>query len=120
MLSEISVGFWCKREVGLMISSMNQPPPLHAPSLFPGRHFDRTVIVPRVRRYITSKASFRDLVGMTAERGVDVPHTTILRWVQCYVPGFGRRRRRYARPAGASWRVDETHIRVHGRRTYPH
>lgn len=52
------------------------------------------------------------------ERGVDVSHTTILRWVQCYVPEFEKRWRRYARPVGTSWRVDETFIRVRGRWTY--
>jgi transposase-like protein len=55
---------------------------------------------------------------MMAERGVDVSHTTILRWVQCYVPEFEKRWRRYARPVGLSWRVDETYIRVKGRWTY--
>ena len=97
---------------------MNQPPLPHASSLFRGRHFDRAVIVLCVRWYIIYKLSYRDLVGMMAERGVDISHTTILRWVQCYVPEFERRWRRYARPVGTSWRVDETYIRVHGRWTY--
>jgi transposase-like protein len=57
-------------------------------------------------------------VDMMAERGVDVSHTTILRWVQRYVPEFGRRWRHYARPVGTSWRVDETYIKVRGRWTY--
>jgi transposase-like protein len=55
---------------------------------------------------------------MMAERGVAVSHTTILRWVQFYVPEFERRWRRYARPVSTSWRVDETYIRVRGRWTY--
>jgi putative transposase len=55
---------------------------------------------------------------MMTERGVDISHTTILRWVQCYVPEFQKRWRRYARPVGTSWRVDETYIRVRGRWTY--
>jgi transposase-like protein len=53
-----------------------------------------------------------------AERGVDVSHTTILRWVQHYVPEFEKRWRRYARSVGTSWRVDETYIKVRGRWTY--
>ena len=69
---------------------MNQPP-LHASSLFRGRHFDHTVIVLCLRCYITSKLSYRDLVEMMAERDVDVSRTTILRWVQCYVPEFEKR-----------------------------
>jgi transposase-like protein len=96
---------------------MNQPPP-PASSLFRGRHFDRSVIILCVRWYITYKLSYRDLVEMMAERGVDVSHTTILRWVQCYVPQFEKRWCHYAGPVGASWRADETYIRVRGRWTY--
>jgi transposase-like protein len=96
---------------------MNQSPP-HAAPLFRGRHFDRTIIILCVRWYLTYKLSYRDLVEMMAERGVDISPTTILRWVQCYVPEFEKRWQRYARPAGTSWRVDETYIRVRGRWTY--
>jgi len=45
---------------------------------------------------------------MMAERGITLTHTTILRWVQRYVPAFEKRWSRYARPIGDSWRVDET------------
>jgi transposase-like protein len=55
---------------------------------------------------------------MMAERGVDVSHTTILRWVQRFVPEFEKRWHRYTRPVGTSWRVDETYIKVRGRWTY--
>lgn len=53
-----------------------------------------------------------------AGRGVAVSHTTILRWIQRYVPEFEKRWSRYARPVGTSWRVDETYIKVRGRWTY--
>jgi len=53
-----------------------------------------------------------------AERGVTVVHTTIMRWVQHYVPVFEKRWMKYARPTGSSWRVDETYIRVKGKWTY--
>jgi transposase-like protein len=55
---------------------------------------------------------------MMAERGVDLAHTTILRWVQRFVPEFEKRWQVYARPVGSSWRVDETYIKVMGRWTY--
>src|SRR3954470_10537094 len=87
-------------------------------TLFHGRHFHRTIIILCVRWYITYKLSYRDLIEMMAERGVDVSHTTILRWVQHYVPEFAKRWSRYARPVGASWRVDETYVRVRGRWNY--
>ena len=45
---------------------------------------------------------------MIADRGISVTHTTILRWVQRYLPEFEKRWRHYARPIGGSWRMDET------------
>jgi hypothetical protein len=51
-------------------------------------------------------------VAMMAERGIIVSHTTIHRWVIRYVPEFGKRWNRFARPVNNSWRVDETYIRV--------
>jgi transposase-like protein len=50
--------------------------------LFAGRHFDREVIILCARWYLRYKLSFRDLVEMMAERGLDLAHTTILRWVR--------------------------------------
>ena len=45
---------------------------------------------------------------MMAERGIEVAHTTIMRWVQQYIPEFEKRWWRYARPVGSSWRMDES------------
>jgi len=87
-------------------------------SLLRGRHFNHTVIILCVRWYITYKLSYRDLVEMMAERGVAVSHTTILRWVQRFVPEFEKRWQCYVRLVGTSWRVDETYIKVRGRWTY--
>jgi transposase-like protein len=55
---------------------------------------------------------------MMAERGVQVAHTTILRWVLRYVPEYEKRWSRFARPVGTSWRVDETYISIRGRWHY--
>ena len=55
---------------------------------------------------------------MMAERGIDVSHTTILRWVLHYVPEFEKRWGRYARRVNSSWRIDETSILVRGRWHY--
>jgi transposase-like protein len=89
-----------------------------AEALFKGRQFDEEIIVLCVRWYLRYKLSTRDLVEMMAERGAVLVHTTILRWVQRYVPEFEKRWSRYARPVGGSWRCDETYIRVKGRWTY--
>jgi transposase-like protein len=86
--------------------------------LFKGRHFDREVVVLNVRWYLSYKLSSRDLVAMMSERGLDLAHTTILRWVQYYTPEFQKRWGRFARTVGGSWRVDETYVRVKGQWTY--
>ena len=89
-----------------------------AVDLFKGRHFDGEIIVLCVRWYLSFKLSSRDLVQIMSERGVALAHTTILRWVQRYVPEFEKRWGRYARPVDGSWRCDETYIKVRGRWTY--
>ena len=55
---------------------------------------------------------------MMAERGVDLAHTTILRWVQRYIPDFEKQWQRYLRPVGSSWRMDETYVKVRGEWKY--
>jgi transposase-like protein len=89
-----------------------------AADLFKGRHFDYEIIVLCVRWYLSYKLSSRELVEMMDERGITLVHTTILRWVQRYVPEFEKRWSRYARTVGGSWRCDETYIKVNGRWTY--
>src|SRR5580704_3936082 len=88
--------------IGLMIKSVKE--------LFSGRHFDREIIILCVRWYLRYKLSLRDLVEMMAERGLQLAHTTIMRWVQRYVPEFEKRWVRYMRRSGRSWRVDETYL----------
>jgi transposase-like protein len=91
---------------------------LSVDELFKGRHFDREIIVLCVRWYLRYKPSFRDLVEMMAERGLSLAHTTIMRWVQRYVPEFEKRWNRFSRQVGGSWRVDETYVKIKGRWVY--
>ena len=86
--------------------------------LFAGRHFDRDVIILCVRWYLRYKLSLRDLVEMMAERGLSLAHTTILRWVRRFAPEFVKRWNRFGRPAGRSWRVDETYLKLRGKWVY--
>jgi transposase-like protein len=87
-------------------------------ALFKGRHFDGKIIILYVSWCASFKLSLRDLVIMMADRGIRLTHTTILRWVQRYLPEFEKRWSRYARPVGGSWRMDETYIKVGGRWVY--
>jgi transposase-like protein len=60
-------------------------------AIYRRRRFQPEIIELCVRWYITYRLSYRDLVAMMAERGVNVSHTTILRWVLRYVPEFEKR-----------------------------
>lgn len=55
---------------------------------------------------------------MMAERGVEVDHTTIYRWVQDYAPELDKRIRPFLNPTNESWRVDETYIQIRGEWKY--
>jgi transposase-like protein len=82
--------------------------------IYRSRRFQSEIIELCVRWYLTYRLSYRDLVEMMAERGVAVSHSTILRWVQRYVPEFEKRWDRHARPVHSSWRMDETAVSVRG------
>jgi transposase-like protein len=82
------------------------------------RRFQPAIIELCVRWYLTYRLSYRDLVEMMAERGIVVSHSTILRWVQRYVPEFEKRWSRYARSVHSSWRMDETAVPVRGGNHY--
>src|SRR3546814_15395347 len=85
---------------------------------FKWRHFQGDVILWAVRWYCRYPISYRDLEGMLAERGISVDHTTIYRWVQCYAPEMEKRLRWFWRRGFApSWRLDETYVKVRGKRS---
>lgn len=59
---------------------------------FKGRHFQRDIILWAVRWYCKYGISYRELQEMLAERGVNVDHSTIYRWVQRYAPEMEKRK----------------------------
>ena len=59
-----------------------------------------------------------DVEELLEERGLNVDHTTVWRWVQYYGPELEQRLRRHLKPTNKSWRVDETYVRVKGRWCY--
>ena len=85
---------------------------------FKGRQFTAEAILWAVRWYLMFPVSYRDLELMLLDRGVEVDHTTIFRWIQAYATELEKRIRPHLRMSNGSWRVDETYIRVKGRWTY--
>ena len=55
---------------------------------------------------------------MMAERGVFVDHSTVSRWAIRILPVLDKIFRKYKRPVGGSWRMDETYVKVNGKWKY--
>lgn len=91
---------------------------MSAPSLFKWRHFLPDVILLNVRWYCRYALSYQDLEEMMVERGIEVDHSTINRWVLKYAPELDKRIRPHLRSTNDSWRVDETYIKVKGQWKY--
>jgi transposase, IS6 family len=88
------------------------------PALFKGRQFEPAMIILCVRRYLRFSLSYRNIEELMAERNLSVDHVTIWGWVQRYAPELHRRCQHEFRRTSASWRVDETYLRVAGKWTY--
>jgi transposase-like protein len=71
-------------------------------------HYPLDVILLGVRWYVAYSLSLRNLEEMIAERGFEVDHSTVHRWVIKLVPLFEKAFRKHKRPVGRSWRIDET------------
>jgi transposase-like protein len=81
---------------------------------FKGSHFEREVILWGVRWYVAYPISYRQPEEMLEERGVEVDHSTLNRWVVKYAPLLDQQFRARKRRVGSSWRLDETYVKVKG------
>jgi len=79
-----------------------------------GLRFPLEVILVCIRWYAAYSLSYRHLEEMMQERGVVVDHSSINRWAIRFLPVLEKVFRRYKRPTGGSWRMDETYIKVNG------
>jgi transposase-like protein len=86
-----------------------------ARSAFAGFCFPPEVIVLAVRWYLRFGLSFRDVEELLAERGIQVDHVTIFRWVQRFTPLLAEAARPCRHGVGDRWQVDETYVKVAGR-----
>ena len=58
------------------------------------------------------------LSQMMEERGVEVDHSSLNRWVLKYAPLLDQAFRARKRRLGGSWRMDETYVRIRGQWQY--
>ena len=67
-----------------------------------------------VRWYLRYGLSYRDVEELLAERGIEVDHVTIYRWVQRFTPLVIDAARLCRHSVGDRWFVDETYVKVAG------
>ena len=85
---------------------------------FKGNHFPKSVILYAVFFYVRYGVSYRDLEEIMAERGVEIDHATLNRWVVKFSPLIAANAQARKKPTAGSWRMDETYIKVRGEWTY--
>jgi transposase-like protein len=93
-------------------------PASSARSAFAGFRFPPDVIVLAVRWYLRYGLSYRDLEELLVERGVEVDHVTVYRWVLRFTPLLAEAARPCRHAVGDRWQVDETYVKVAGRWRY--
>src|SRR6266487_5197971 len=85
---------------------------------FKGAHFPQEIILMGIRWYLAYPLSTRHVEELMEERGVELDHATINRWVIKYSPQLEEAFQRRKRPVWTSWRMDETYIKVKGEWRY--
>src|ERR1019366_8655926 len=83
-------------------------------SAFAGFRFPPEVILLAVRWYLRFGLSYRDLEALFAERGVELDHVTLYRWVQRFTPLLVDAARPCRHTVASRWFVDETYVKVAG------
>jgi IS6 family transposase len=67
-----------------------------------------------VRWYLRFGLSYRDVEELLAERGTQLDHVTVYRWVQRFAPEFAEAATPRRHAVGDRWHVDETYVKVGG------
>ena len=84
--------------------------PITLANPFKWRQYPGEVILLCVRWYLRLPLSYAHVaeIEIMQERGLAIDRSCLWRWVQDYAPELNKRCRPPLKPAGKSWRVDET------------
>jgi len=83
------------------------------------RHrFPPALIQHAIWLYLRFTLSYRDVEDLLAERGVDVSHESVRRWVLKFGPMIARRLRRSRPRPSDRWHLDEMVVRIAGKHMY--
>jgi len=85
---------------------------------FKGCHFPKAIVLQSVYWYLRYSLSYRYIKELMNERGVDVDHSSVQRWVVKYTGIVEESFRKKKKSVGKSWRMDETYIKIKGKWHY--
>ena len=85
---------------------------------YAGYRFPREIIQHAVWVYLRFTLSYRDVEELLAERGVDVSHETVRRWVVAFGLRHARRLRAKRPKPNPAWHLDEMFGSIGGRKMY--
>jgi transposase-like protein len=71
-----------------------------------------------IRWYIAYPLSYRHVEELMEERGIQLDHATVNRWVVKYSPALETKFRQTKKFIGKSWKMDETYIKIKGQWFY--
>lgn len=80
--------------------------------VFKGNHFPKSVILFAVFFYVRFGVSYRNLEEIMAERGVEIDHATLDRWVVKFSPLIAANAQARKKPTAVSWRMPSRAIAV--------
>ena len=101
-----------------MRSRRDCPIPAFSRSAFAGFRFPSEILVLAVRWYLRYGLSYRDVEERLAERGIEVDHVTVYRWVQRFTPLRADAAQPCRHAVGDCWFADETYVKVAGKWRY--
>ncbi|HBV21486.1 MAG TPA: IS6 family transposase, partial [Nitrosomonas sp.] len=78
----------------------------------------KDVILYAVFFYVRYGVSYRNIEAIMEERGVNVDHATLNRWVIKYSSSLALAAKKNKRAVASSWRMDETYIKIKSQWVY--
>jgi len=85
---------------------------------FKGHNYCGEIIMISLFMKCRYSLSYREVEEIGRLRGLEADHTTILRWINKFIPLLEKRFKKRKKPVNGSWRMDETYIRLNGKWVY--
>jgi putative transposase len=86
------------------------------PLSYAGYRFPPDIIQHAICLYFGFTLSLRDVEELFAERGIDVSHESIRRWVAAFGPVMARRLRAMRPKPHTTWHLDKMFVSIGGKR----